>query len=673
MHLTIEEIDSGPTVCLNMIVKNESRIITRLFDSVLPIIDCYCICDTGSTDNTKELIIEYFENKGIPGKIVEEPFVNFAHNRNFALKSCLGMSDYVLLLDADMVLEINPSFEKSTLRNYDSFTILQGTEEFYYHNTRIMKNNGLYHYIGVTHEYISTPSENKKMDIGKLSLFIRDIGDGGSKSDKYERDIKLLKHGIEENPNSDRYHFYLANTYFDSGKYEDAIETYKKRIEIGGWEQEVWYSYYRIGLAYKNMGKMEQAISSWLDAYNFMPRRIENLNEIIMHYRILNKCKIAHEFYKIAKESLKNAADKDSYLFLNNDVYTYKLEYEMSILACYLGIKNINDQTITIFNNCNEQHIINNLLSNMKFYKDVLKPIETVDLSFTINHQIANKERSFNSSSSCIIPNPKRDGYIMNVRLVNYNIKPSGYYEGCDDYIISINKCIELSKDFKIIKEDLIDSYFDNRRYIGLEDVRIFNDINNNNNDNKIIFMGTSLHQNENIGISKGVYNINADYMDSVEIKPSFSNSDCEKNWVFVNFENETHIVYSWKPLKICKINNETNTLDLVKNIEEVPKMFKHMRGSTNGAEYNDELWFITHLVSYEQPRHYYHVFVVFDKTMKLLRYSAPFKFEGECIEYTVGLIVEEDRVIVPYSTWDRTTKIAIYNKKYIDSFVNYT
>jgi hypothetical protein len=58
---------------------------------------------------------------------------------------------------------------------------------------------------------------------------------------------------------------------------------------------------------------------------------------------------------------------------------------------------------------------------------------------------------------------------------------------------------------------------------------------------------------------------------------------------------------------------------------------------------------------------------------MKFLRYSAPFKFEGECIEYTIGLIVEEDRVIVPYSTWDRTAKIAIYDKKYIDSVVKYT
>ena len=127
-----------PTLCLNMIVKNEGKIIERLLASVLPIIDSYCICDTGSTDNTVELIKSYFESKNIPGKIVQEPFKNFCHNRNFALISCLGMSDYILLLDADMILEII-NFDKKILKDYDYIYLLQGNNDFYY------KNNGIYY------------------------------------------------------------------------------------------------------------------------------------------------------------------------------------------------------------------------------------------------------------------------------------------------------------------------------------------------------------------------------------------------------------------------------------------------------------------------------------------------------------------------------------------------
>ena len=54
------------TICLNMIVKNESKIMKRLLDSVYKIIDYWVIVDTGSTDHTKELIKEYFAEKNIP-------------------------------------------------------------------------------------------------------------------------------------------------------------------------------------------------------------------------------------------------------------------------------------------------------------------------------------------------------------------------------------------------------------------------------------------------------------------------------------------------------------------------------------------------------------------------------------------------------------------------------
>ena len=51
-------------ICLNMIVKNESAILRRLLESVLPLIDSYCICDTGSTDDTIEIKEKVIQNNG---------------------------------------------------------------------------------------------------------------------------------------------------------------------------------------------------------------------------------------------------------------------------------------------------------------------------------------------------------------------------------------------------------------------------------------------------------------------------------------------------------------------------------------------------------------------------------------------------------------------------------
>ena len=671
--------EKSPTLCLNMIVKNESRIIKRLFDSVISIIDSYCICDTGSTDNTIEIIDEYFKEKGKPGKIVQEPFKNFCHNRNFSLQSCIGLSDYVLLLDADMILEVK-NFDKSILNTSQSFNILQGNESFYYQNLRIIKNNGLYKYVGVTHEYIDVPDNNTILCIDKNLLFIRDIGDGGSKSDKFERDVSLLLNGIKDEPNNARYHFYLANSYHDSGKYTEAIDYYKKRIDFGGWREEVWYSYFRIGLCYQHIGNFGEALKYWLEGYNYYPDRLEAIYEIIKHYRYISKHKLCMIFYKIAKDILNQNLNRDNYLFLHNDVYQYKIDLEYTIFSAYLGVKNIDKEIVSVFNNSNDSSEINNLLSNMKFYKKILEKTNMYIMNNSVNHLINGEDINFTSSSSCLIKNPKNNGYLMNVRYVNYYIENNGNYKNCEKHIISINKYIEFDNNFNVISQSWMDLNFDKRLYIGVEDVKFYFDKYNE----KLIYIGTGYHSNNQIGIVSGNYdNINKKF-EINELKQNFKNTSCEKNWVFVDYKNENHIIYDWHPVKICK--SENNNLTVV-DTKQTPKIFSRVRGSTCGFIYNKkigdnlnenitidifetEIWFINHIVSYESPRHYYHIICVFDPDMNLLRYSAPFKFEGDSIEYCLSILVEDHRVLINYSTWDRTTKVGIYDKKYIDTLL---
>jgi hypothetical protein len=656
---------NNPTLCLNMIVKNESKIISRLFDSVLQIIDCYCICDTGSTDNTIELITQYFADKNIPGKIVQEPFKNFCHNRNFALQSALGMSDFILLLDADMILDIK-KFDKQILLNADSFNLLQGNNNFYYQNMRIIRNNGLYNYCGVTHEYINVPPNNKTLSISKNLMFINDVGDGGAKSDKSERDIRLLTQGIIDEPNNGRYYFYLANTYYDIGKYEVAIINYNKRIEMGGWQQEIWYSKYRIGLCYLNANKNSEAVYYFLDAYNYLPERLEALYEIIKHYRLSSKHKIGVEFYNIANKILMENHDKDGYLFLHNDVYNYKLTYEYTILAAYTGVKNINNECVKLLNNCLDKNISYNLLSNLKFYKNIWQRDTTINLDNKINIIVDGINTLFTSSSSCLIPK-QNNKYDICIRYVNYYIYENGQYVN-NKNIITINCIKELNNEFAVTNEKWFDYIDSTRLYSGVEDVRIFND------KGTIRFIGTGYHKSNKIGIVEGILNkdIDSNKLHVNEIIPQFKEDfECEKNWVYVDYKDSNYLIYKWHPLTLCQIDREKNVL-IEKETKNMPNIFSFVRGSSCGFSYNNEIWFVVHLVSYEQPRHYYHLICVFDKNMNLLRYSAPFKFESEPIEYTLSLVVEDNRVLIPYSTWDRTTRIGVYSKEYVESMLRY-
>jgi tetratricopeptide (TPR) repeat protein len=658
-----------------MIVKNESKIITRLFDSLIGFIDCYCICDTGSTDNTKEIIGDYFKAKNIPGKIVEEPFINFAHNRNYALSNCIGMSDYVLLLDADMVLQIKPGFNKSYLTG-DSYHILQGNEDFYYNNVRIIKNDGLSLYYGVTHEYMCVPNNTHTEDLTKNQLFISDIGDGGSKTTKFERDIMLLTKGIEDEPDNKRYYFYLANSYHDIGKYEEAINYYRKRIEIGGWQQEVWYSYYRIGFCYKYLGQIEKAIYEWLNAYNYFPKRLENIYELVYHYRVIGNCQLAYHFYKLAKELLVDVIeDKDSYLFLSNDIYTYKFDYEYSIIACYVGIKNVNAQLIKIFNNSNDSSIVSNTFSNMKYYKDTLSPIQKKDISSSINYFIENdNEYEFTSSFASLTNNTElQNGYIINIQLNNYDINDINN-DNNKSTKYSINKYIELTKDLKIIDEKIIDVRIDensinmNNNINGITNVKIFN----KNKDT--IFIGLERFDYiNNIGLSFGKYESGEDYLISEEIMENSNFFLNENKYSLLNMNDTICLINNWYPLEIynnvkCK---DSNKFDFNKR-ENMPKIFKYVNGSTNSFNYKNENWFVVYLISKESKDYYYHMFVIFDENMNLLRYSAPFSFENEDNEICGGIVVNDKNVTVTYTTNFKDSKIAVYKKKYIDDKIIY-
>jgi hypothetical protein len=90
----------------------------------------------------------------------------------------------------------------------------------------------------------------------------------------------------------------------------------------------------------------------------------------------------------------------------------------------------------------------------------------------------------------------------------------------------------------------------------------------------------------------------------------------------------------------------------------ETPNFFKWLRGSTNGVIIGDEIWFLTHLVSYEDRRFYYHCMVVLDsKTMKLKKYSNLFTFEKSPVEYTLGMVFIDETLLIGYSIMDRETK----------------
>jgi len=688
-------------LCLNMIVKNESKVIGRLLESVAPYIDSYCICDTGSTDNTIALITQFFQDRGIEGKIVQEPFRDFGYNRSYALKQCESMenADYVLLLDADMVFWVQPTLNVQAWKNsltLDAYYMYQGSENFYYKNVRIVKNNNNTYYWGVTHEFVKTPEGSRYATVPKTSIFINDIGDGGAKSDKFERDIRLLKKGLEEIPNNDRYTFYLANSYRDHGDYELAIETYRKRIEIGGWHEEVWYSYYSIGQCYKRLGKMMEAIDAWMEAYQFFPQRIENLYEIANHYRYIGKNQLAYMFCNIARKQVELHPSPD-YLFMYKDVYDYKLDYEMSIIGyyCNLDKHDLGKISMGVLAKHNvETSILKNVLSNYKFYSrqlcDFALPIDSDSLKYLVDvgRNLMSGETTFLQSTPSIVFDTKTQILTVCQRYVDYWINDVGGYEN-REHITTKNVIAQFSlEDGQTMKlsphgKELFMEYdktLDNR-YVGLEDVRL-----HLGNNGEILFNANRGINNSSMMIEHGTLS-----PDTGKTSSGFMLIDnqrmIEKNWVLFNdATGKLKAIYEWSKLCIGDVVEEMPDSDdeIDTSVESprsflfvkthdipTPGFFKHVRGSTNGVKIGDEIWFLCHLVSYEDRRYYYHLFIVLDaKTLQLKKYSPLFTFEKEKVEYSLGFICIDDKLVIGYSKMDKKTKYLMLSKSVLEHWM---
>ena len=669
------------SLCLNMIVKNESKIITRLLKSVLPIIDTYLICDTGSTDDTPNIINTFFKEHNIPGEVITEPFKNFGYNRTFALQAAKGRATYALLLDADMIFKIEPSFDKQKL-TAGAYLIIQRGGSLSYHNTRLIRLDINAKCVGPTHEYYDLPpgTSTEKLD----SIWIADIGDGGCKADKFERDIRLLKQGIAEEPLnsslSGRYYFYLANSYFNTGRHEESIPYYRKRIELGGWHEEVFYAHLNLGHAYMTIGQEELAICTWMNAYNLHPARAETIYEITRHYREKGKNKIGMAFCMLGKSI---PYPKNDSLFIHTDVYETGFDYELSILGYYNNYPNIHKLLCKLMNKLPSKY--DNLLSNYKFCTPKLAQFLThkiggIAIKETID--ICGTKYEMNGSNPCVFK--MGDKYMLNIRMVNYNLNNNGsYHFPVDDgKIATVNKIFELDNTLNInsaIEPVVLIPGDNTQRYVGIEDLKPYSGSSSNTNASLLAFMGTiQSPRTGNISIGYGeldLYSLGQQtpeqqtpkIMNYVVVETQW-NKGCEKNWVFYGDNN---VIYQWFPLTIGKIIKREKGCDDKPDLflevgeqRDMPVFFRHVRGSSNGYEYQNEVWFICHVVEYCQPREYYHCFVVFDKdTMKLNRWSHLFKYEGEKIEYSLGLIVEEQRIIVSYSKWDREPTIGVFDK----------
>lgn len=321
------------TVCLNMIVKDESEFIEECLNSVKPLIDYWVIVDTGSTDGTQEIIKECM--KSIPGELHERPWVDFAHNRNEALELAKDKADYFFWIDGDDWVEMDSDFTLPELTK-DSYLIKVccSGSEFYRHH--LLTTDLDWRWEGVVHESLSYDQPFTSETLKGINYCFTRAGNRSNSKEKYIKHAEILENGLKKEPNNGRYVFYLAQSYRDAEEPEKALAWYQKRVEMGGWPEEVYLSLLQIAKLRQNLHyDNEKVIESYYRAHRYRPHRLEPIYYLSEIFNQQNQHELAYECLKGV--SVIPQPSTVDVLFRESWIEKWGLLFQLSISSFYLG------------------------------------------------------------------------------------------------------------------------------------------------------------------------------------------------------------------------------------------------------------------------------------------------------------------------------------------------
>jgi len=402
------------TICLNMIVKNESHIIVKTLENLTSYVDfdAYYISDTGSTDNTIELIREFFSKKNIPGHIEQVEWRDFGFNRTLALQMAFNKTDYLFIFDADDA--IHGDFRMPRQLTHDAYQLKLG-QSFVYLRTLIVNNRKRWRYVGVLHEYITCVDKEESSQTIQGNYYVESgrVGSRSQDPNKYIKDAEVLERGYREElatggesgrALAERYAFYCAQSWMDAGPayIDKSIEWYQRVLTQNNWNQEKYYSALSLGNLYYKKSDKYNSMKYYCATMEYDEERIEGIATLMENLRSEGNHLLVNALYHKYKHYNKYPQNK---LFLTTDKYDDIIEYNNSISAFYISDKRSGYECCkTILrHNLMPYHYMSSTYSNLMFYRNFFEEEsypELLRLFFVVDHFlsiIASKNDSFNN------------------------------------------------------------------------------------------------------------------------------------------------------------------------------------------------------------------------------------------------------------------------------------
>lgn len=633
-----------PKFVLILMVRNEERILRRCVESGEDLVEAICIHDTGSTDRTKDLATEILATRS--GCLTESVWSDFGTNRTASFRAAKefvqskgwDLADtYGLLLDGDMVFQ--PGSLKTQSLGALGYSVVQVAGSLEYPNCRLVRMDHDWVCRGVTHEYWDGATE----PLPRSVCWIDDRNDGGCKSDKFERDARLLEADLVRDPTNVRTMFYLAQTYHSLGRYKDSAEMYTKRYEAGGWDEERWYSLYMRAQCHQALGDPIAFEADMLRAHAFRPSRAESLYKLTKYFREVSQHYKAYHYYRLG-HTIPKPGDS---LFVESDVYTELFAYEKTILDYYVGRSDDGLLASLAFLLTRKSHLTN-VYQNMGFY---VKPFPVPLQNHPIDRTCAGSD--YHPTSVSLLT--YRGRLIQNVRFVNYVIDQRNGSYTMKEGTYSPSHTVRTQNVFwdgelALPMKDASVTLPRRETHIrGLEDLRLYADAAGD-----LRFLASSWEYSDKIRQITGLYDVDTRSFRDCRLLESPTNAECEKNWIPISGTDS--IVYRWSPLEVGHLQDSRLVID---RSYPTPWFFRHLRGSASPLRIGSELIFLVHYVEYTQPRKYYHCLVTTTADdVRPLRISLPFVFAAPGVEYCIGMTLSGTSIQFVISSWDDNPRI---------------
>ncbi|OGB85902.1 hypothetical protein A3J41_03310 [candidate division TM6 bacterium RIFCSPHIGHO2_12_FULL_38_8] len=336
--------DDKPLLVVITMVKNEASVMEATLKPFLEAgLQHFLVLDTGSNDKTVSVVQNLFKKYKVShGHVIEEPFVNFAVSRNFALEQAENIfpnAVFFLFIDAEWYMHNVEGLLKFCAENqkHKSRAFLVKRVFPLYNasdcvNWLFKAHKGI-RFLGVVHEHINDVVTVKVPDDVFITVDPSRCGNEKS-AERWKRDLGLLLKEHEQNPHHMRTIFLIAQTYGCLKQYEQAIAWYKKRCKIKKDNEEIYQALYRIALLYQALENWPQALIFHFKAYAARPQRIDSLVRIAQYFTLKKDYDPA---FLVAHFAAKMPVPSGEQLLIMPELYEFTRYEIVSQVAWYVG------------------------------------------------------------------------------------------------------------------------------------------------------------------------------------------------------------------------------------------------------------------------------------------------------------------------------------------------